>query len=166
MRHQERRAAQRSFQDPMTPTMLERDGYPGDPSVDAGSIILRPGYRLRLSRNLDKSRGFVNGALCAIRQVLARNVAVVELFSGTYVLLHPVTDGELTLLPCAYGYATTIRKAQGASLDAVVLYFDHCYPPERGYGYVGASRARSKAGPLHQGKATQHRLAASRGRNG
>ena len=25
---------------------------------------------------------------------------------------------------------TTIRKAQGASLEAVVLYFNHCYPPE------------------------------------
>ena len=26
------------------------------------------------------------------------------------------------------------------------LYFDHCYPAERGYGYVGASRFRSSEG--------------------
>ena len=47
---------------------------------------------------------------------------------------------------------TTIRKAQGASLEAVVLFFDHCYPPERGYAYVGASRAQSKAGLYHYGR--------------
>ena len=49
-------------------------------------------------------------------------------------------------LPCTYGYATTIRRAQGASLDYVCLYFDHYRPPERGYGYVGASRCRNAAG--------------------
>ena len=49
-------------------------------------------------------------------------------------------------LPCTYGYATTIRKAQGASLDYVCLYFDARFPPDRGYGYVGASRCRNAAG--------------------
>ena len=49
-------------------------------------------------------------------------------------------------LPCTYGYATTIRRAQGASLDYVCLYFDAPFPPDRGYGYVGASRCRSAAG--------------------
>ena len=63
-----------------------------------------------------------------------------------------MSDGKATFLPCAYGYATTVRKAQGASLDGVALYFDHCYPPERGYGYVGASRARTKAGLYHYGR--------------
>ena len=49
-------------------------------------------------------------------------------------------------LPCTYGYATTIRRAQGASLHHVCLYFDAPFPPDRGYGYVGASRCRSAAG--------------------
>ena len=136
----------------ITAEMLEQGGYPGDPKVGAGKILLRRGLRVRLSRNLDKPRGFVNGALGTIREVLAQNVAVVELESGKLVLLHPVTDGEQTFLPCAYGYATTIRKAQGASLDGVILYFDHAYPPDRGYGYVGASRARTRAGLFHYGR--------------
>ena len=55
-------------------------------------------------------------------------------------------------LPCAYGYATTIRRAQGSSLDAGCLFFDHCYPPERGYAYVGVSRFRTKAGVYHYGR--------------
>ena len=46
-------------------------------------------------------------------------------------------------LPCTYGYATTIRRAQGSSLYHGALWFDHCYPPERGYAYVGASRFKS-----------------------
>lgn len=44
-------------------------------------------------------------------------------------------------------YATTIRRAQGASLDQGCLYFDqmNCHAG-RGYGYVGASRYRSREG--------------------
>ena len=56
----------------------------------------------------------------------------------------------MTFLPCVYGYATTIRRAQGASLDQGCLYFDQtgCKKkhPGRGYGYVGASRFRSREG--------------------
>ena len=32
------------------------------------------------------------------------------------------------------------------------VYFDHCYPPERGYGYVAASRFRTMAGLFHYGR--------------
>ena len=48
-------------------------------------------------------------------------------------------------MPCAYAYATTMRRAQGATLDLVGLVFDHRVP-DRGYAYVGASRARHRAG--------------------
>ena len=136
-------AALLSFKQPITSEERQANGYPGDPKVDAGGIVLRVGLRLRLSRNVDKSNGFVNGALCTVQQVLSKSVAVVQLFNGRPLLLHPVVEGDQSFLPCAYGYASTIRKAQGASLPAVILYFDHCYPPDRGYGYVGASRAKS-----------------------
>ena len=36
--------------------------------------------------------------------------------TGTMVLVHPIVSGDVVHLPCAYGYASTIR-AQGASLD-------------------------------------------------
>ena len=53
----------------------------------------------------------------------------------------------MTFLPCCYGYATTIRRAQGASLDIGCLYFDFKkHHAGRGYGYVGVSRFRSRAG--------------------
>ena len=37
------------------------------------------------------------------------------------------------------------------ALEAGCLFFDHCYPAERGYGYVGASRFRSKDGIFYYG---------------
>ena len=145
-------AALRCLKDPIDAEMLVGEGYPSDPSVSAGNLILRVGLRLRVSRNLDKPRGFVNGALGTIKSVLSRCVATVLLDTGKLVLVHPIREGELTFLPCSYGYATTIRKVQGASLDGVVLYFDHSHPPDRGYGYVGASRAKTKAGLYHYGR--------------
>ena len=33
----------------------------------------------------------------------------------------------------------------------MVLYFDHSYPPDRGYAYVGASRVRTAADCYHFG---------------
>ena len=61
-------------------------------------------------------------------------------------------DKRQCFLPCTYGYATTIRKAQGATYQHGCLWFDHCYPPERGYGYVGASRFKSMSGIYLFGK--------------
>ena len=127
-------------------------GFPGDPKVQSLNIVPRKGVHIRLTRNLDKDRGFVNGALGVVHEVLSKETFLVMLTSGNMILVHPVSDGRGHFLPCVYGYATTIRRAQGASLDMGCLYFDHVYPPERGYGYVGASRFRSREGLYCFGK--------------
>ena len=121
--------------------------------MGAGRIVVRAGLYVRLTRNLDKDRGFVNGAIGVIEHVLnaASGIFLVRLISGNLVLVHPIVTNDEVHLPCAYGYATTIRRAQGSSLDAGALYFDHCYPLERGYAYVGASRFRTKEGLYHYG---------------
>jgi len=41
-------------------------GYPGDSNAAAGTMYIKPGLWIRLSRNLDKQRGFVNGALAQV----------------------------------------------------------------------------------------------------
>ena len=52
-----------------------------------------------------------------------------------------------TFLPCCYGYATTIRRAQGLSLTLGCIYFDqYKYHAGRGYGYVAVSRFRTRGG--------------------
>ena len=123
----------------------------GDPKVNAGRINVSIGVMLRLTRNLDKGRGFVNGAIGEVFAILDDYVFILRLSSGTLVLVHPIRVGGRTVLPCSYGYATTIRKSQGASLSARCLYFDHRYPAERGYGYVGASRFMTKSGLFYYG---------------
>ena len=61
-------------------------------------------------------------------------------------------DGAV-FLPCCYGYATTIRRAQGTSLHMVCIYFNqHKHPAARGYGYVAVSRFRSRRGCFLYGK--------------
>ena len=62
----------------------------------------------------------------------------------------------MTFLPCCYGYATTIWRAQGASLDMGCLYFElKKHYAGRGYAYVGCSRFKSRAGCHLYGKLRQ-----------
>ena len=129
-----------------------KGGYPGDPKIDGAPFVARVGTSCRLTRNLDKRRGFVNGALGSVHHVLSPSSFLVKLTTGNLVLVHPIHDKGLHFLPVTYGYATTIRRAQGSSLSLGCLFFNHCYPPERGYGYVAASRFRSKAGLFHFGR--------------
>ena len=124
-------------------------GYPCDPqSKSMLNILARPGIVLRLTRNLDKMRGFVNGAVCIVVEPLRGNSIFTAklLSSGNFVLVHPLTEDGNTFLPCCYGYATTIRRAQGASLTCGAVYFDqHKHAAPRGYGYVAVSRFRTQA---------------------
>ena len=63
------------------------------------------------------------------------------------ILVHPMEEDGQVFLPFCYGYATTIRRAQGASLDQGCIYFDQKrHPAGRGYGYVAVSRFKSRAG--------------------
>ena len=134
-----------------------KHGLPGDEKAGAGTMFIKENLWIRLTQNLDKPRGFVNGALAQVVSILARCDTGVTIFTarianGALVLVHPIRQGRKVFLPCCYGYATTIRRAQGSSLHLGALYFDHCFPPERGYGYVGASRFRSSAGLYFYGR--------------
>ena len=125
------------------------------PSKSELKIFARPGIVVRLTRNLDKQRGFVNGATAVVQYSLAGNaVFVVKLVgTGNLVLVHPMFEDGATFLPCCYGYATTVRRAQGASLDLGCVYFDQKnHHAGRGYGYVAVSRFKSRAGVYLYGK--------------
>ena len=47
--------------------------------------------------------------------------------SGNLVLVHPLEEEGQRFLPCAYGYATTIRRAQGATLELGCIWFEQKY---------------------------------------
>ena len=99
-----------------------------DPSPFWASCMLaKPGITVRLTRNVDKPRGFVNGAVGIIQEVFSPKVFSVKLVSNdALVLVHPMWEGGRAgdmFVPCCYGYATTIRRAQGADLVHGCIYF-------------------------------------------
>ncbi len=147
------RAALRSLQ--VTEEEL-KSGYSCDPASKSDlRIVAKKGLLIRLTRNLDKQRGFVNGAVAEVWEALEGNsVFIAKLVgSGNLVLVHPMWEDGVKFLPCCYGYATTIRRAQGASLDQGCIYFDQKYRAAgRGYGDVAVSRYRSRAGVYLFGK--------------
>ena len=107
---------------------------------------------------VDRLRDFVNGAVGTVETILKLSgrtpvVFTVKLsMTGVMVLVHPIWHDRQMILPCTYGYATTVRRAQGATYYHGCLYFDHSHPPAAGYGYVAASRFKSKAGVYLYGK--------------
>ncbi|CAL1165870.1 unnamed protein product [Cladocopium goreaui] len=123
----------------------------GDPQAEAGLLWLQPGMRVRLTRNLDKDRGFVNGNSGIIETMLTKDTFVLLTKQGNRILVHPVTDRGETFVPVVYAYATTMRRAQGSTLDLVGLKFDR-RRPDRGYAYVGTSRARKHTDVFHLGR--------------
>ena len=139
----------------VTASQLE-GGYLCDPATKSNlRVVAKPGVLLRLSRNLDKHRGFVNGALAVVSESLRGNCIFVAklLGTGNMVLVHPMEEEGQVFLPCCYGYATTVRRAQGASLEQGCIYFDQKYfAAGRGYGYVAVSRFKSRAGCHVYGK--------------
>ena len=102
-------------------------GYLCDPASKSPlRILARPGMKVRLTRNFDKQRGFVNGATGPVCESLDGNaVFTVKLHgTGNLVLVYPMEEDGSIFLPCCYGYATTIRRAQGASLDQGCIWFN------------------------------------------
>ena len=137
---------------------IHRDGFAGDPAVKGSLPILpRVGVWLRLTRNLDKGRGFVNGALGQVDEVfrhdsVSQSVFSLRLISGTMLMVHPVCFQRRVFLPCVYGYGCTVRRTQGLSLwHGAVFLNGRVYPRPRGHAYVAVSRFRRALGVFHYG---------------
>lgn len=119
-------------------------GFPGDPSCgkEQENLVFCEGMRVRLTQNLDKDRGFVNGAVGVIYRMLRQDVFVLRTAANVLLLVHPIWQKKHgQFMPVTYAYATTIRRAQGATVDLVGIFFDRKLA-DAGYGYVAVSRAR------------------------
>ena len=131
-------------------------GYLPDPASKSNlRILARPGLLIRLTRNCEKQRGFVNGAVGIIKEALYQNsIFIVELIvSKVLVLVSPIVEEKAVFLPCTYGWATTIRRAQGSTLTLGCVYFNQkFFAAGRGYGYVAVSRFRKRSGVYLFGK--------------
>uniref|UniRef100_A0A8D0GMW6 ATP-dependent DNA helicase PIF1 n=1 Tax=Sphenodon punctatus TaxID=8508 RepID=A0A8D0GMW6_SPHPU len=118
-------------------------------------IELKPGAQVMLTKNLDISRGLVNGArgvvdgfeaegkglprvrfLCGVTEVMGLERWVFKGPAGIYL--------SRQQLPLKLAWAISIHKSQGMSLDCVEISLSLVF--ESGQAYVALSRARSLEG--------------------
>ena len=107
-------------------------GYLCDPSSKSAlPIIARPGVVLRLTTNFHKQQVFINGALATVYESLRGNeVFIVRLHgTGNLVLVHPMEEDGALFHPCCYEHATTIRRAQGASMVQGCIWLNALHGP-------------------------------------
>ncbi|HVW80249.1 MAG TPA: MobF family relaxase [Mycobacteriales bacterium] len=102
-----------------------------------GMTAFRAGDRILVTVN-DRRAGLVNGARGTVAVVHPRSGRLeLALDSGATVRLDRtmLTNGELT-----YGYAATVHKAQGLTVDTTLVY--GLGPITKEHGYVALSRGR------------------------
>ena len=104
------------------------------------------GLRIFLTRNLNKREDYVNGMAATVEEYDEESKCLrVMTATNRRLAIYPVTDdvpkcGRVTHYPARLGYASTVNKVQGATLDHVTLYLDR--PGAKAAGYVALSRVR------------------------
>ncbi len=114
------------------------------------ALTLKKGALVMLRTNDPEGR-FVNGSLGTVTGMEPDIVQVKLSMTGRTVEVEPVTFDYLdeegkkvasaTNVPLSLAYATTIHKAQGTTLDSILVDLSQLWEP--GQAYVALSRARS-----------------------
>lgn len=124
-------------------------------------LRLKVGAQVLLLQNLSTEEGLVNGALGLITRFISPTedeqdgdeYPEVRFHNGTTRVLTPgewrLEMGDrllasVTQIPCCLGWNLTIHKAQGLSLDRIVVDLRHVF--EQGQAYVALSRVRQLQG--------------------
>jgi ATP-dependent DNA helicase PIF1 len=115
-------------------------------------LVLKVGAEVIFTQN-DPQKRWINGTQGVVRQFEEKRI-VVEKRSGREVSVDPVSfdlmnaEGEIimsaTQYPLNLGYATTIHKSQGATMDKVWCDLSQLWEP--GQAYVALSRLRDSEG--------------------
>ena len=113
---------------------------------DTRRIPVHSSGRLMVTRNLNKELGIVNGAFGHVVH-FTRDCVVLRLDTGLEAAIHKVAyetgDGQyFVAYPLELGYACTLAKVQGYTLDKGVAVFPDVGVP--GGGYVAVTRVRSE----------------------
>ncbi len=120
------------------------------------TLLLKVGALIMMRRNDVSGEGkFVNGSLGHVLQV-SEEALHVRLFTGEDIEVEKYKfssldgDGNEVMaawnFPVSLAYATTIHKAQGATLDRMIVDLHQLWEP--GQAYVALSRVRSGSGLL------------------
>jgi hypothetical protein len=103
------------------------------------------GTPVMLTENLDIGASLCNGELFTLYDFQPHAVTLQDAY-GTFHVVAPQESKDTSELyfPIRIAYASTVHKAQGATLAGVILWLDTDHPDlTEGVGYVGCSRVRS-----------------------
>ena len=125
------------------------------------------GAKVMLTRNVDKSRDFVNGMTATVIGC-RRNSVVVQTKTNRILTVFPYTEEEgcpeqcgPASLPLRLGYATTLQKIQGATLEHATIWLD--VANIEAAGYVALSRVRADKHWRFMGHLTPHHFTPASG---
>ena len=108
------------------------------------TIMIYKGLQVYLTRNKRKDLDFINGMQCTVEDYDDKIPAVrVLTATGHRLAITSSPDeklGNMRYFPMRYGYASTIMKFAGATLDRVCIWLDRPYVP--GAAYTAMSRVR------------------------
>jgi len=118
------------------------------------TLLLKEGALIMMRKNdLSSEMRWVNGSLGHIKHITPEELQI-DLLNGEEITIEQEKftylngDGEEVAaawnFPVSLAWATTIHKAQGASLDRLVVDLSQLWEP--GQAYVALSRVRSRAG--------------------
>ena len=102
------------------------------------------GMRVIITQNRDKPQNVVNGQMASV-EICHNATVILKLPGNKLVATYPLTcdsaNGQKTTYPFRIGYANTMCKAQGRTLQKAILWFDKDNIPS-GTAYVALSRLR------------------------
>ena len=145
-----------------------------DSTPKASDVPLYIGMRVVLTKNICKRNHFVNGMTATVEafdpatgcvQVLTATKRRLAIFPYTDDHVGPLDEqgrhtGRLVYYPLRVGYAATIHKFQGATLDHITLWLDRPNCPAA--GYVALSRVRRDSDYLIGGRVTRDHFTPAR----
>ena len=127
------------------------------------NLVIYEGMKIFFTRNVDKTRDYVNGMQATVESFDHATKAVYAVTAtGHRVAVHRWTDrdlGNCNYFPVKGGYSSTILKIAGAELPHVVLWLDAIAP---GAAYTGMSRVAFGRDLLIGGNLTEDHFAPAR----
>ena len=98
------------------------------------------GLRVTFTKNINKHVDYVNGMSAQVEGMYSSGVRV-RTDTHHIVVVYPWTDDQRhTFFPIRAGYATTLLKVQGATLNHMTMYLDRANVEAA--GYVALSRVQ------------------------
>ena len=139
------------------------ENYRGSKQVDAqpATVPIFVGMRVLLTKNVNKEMDYVNGMGAVVLGVHATGVRL-RTDTGYVIVVYPWTDEEHHVFyPVRVGYASTLMKMQGATIEHMTLYLD--IPNVEAAGYVALSRVQYDRAWRFVGDPTVHHFTPASG---